>query len=81
MTVDRHPSSTAGGTSSFESWGGVCGLPHEQDVHCPNCIGDHSTGFCTTPDAVAELSKVDVADMRQRVEQAAAGMLRVRDGA
>jgi hypothetical protein len=52
-------------------WCVSCGFQHQDDEHCPGCTGDHSQGVCMTPEAVAELARVDLFSLRQRVERAA----------
>jgi hypothetical protein len=64
----------------FYPWCGLCGFQHQDDEHCPGCTGDHSAGFCMTAEVAEELAKVDLLELRRRVEQSAAEVLRIRDG-
>jgi len=52
-------------------WCVACGFQHLDDEHCPDCTGDHSAGFCMTPEVAADLARVDVNDLARRVELAA----------
>jgi hypothetical protein len=53
-------------------WCLACGFQHLPMEHCADCTGDHSAGFCMTPEAAAELARLDTPGFRRRVERDAA---------
>jgi hypothetical protein len=53
-------------------WCLSCGFQHDHDEHCPECTGDHSGGFCMTPEAEAELARLTPAFLAHVEEQAEA---------
>jgi hypothetical protein len=53
-------------------WCLACGFEHSPAQYCAGCTGDHSAGFCMTPEAAAELARLDTPGFRRRVERDAA---------
>jgi hypothetical protein len=76
---DIYPEGTACGPRTTEPdlfpepypWCVSCGFQHQDDEHCPECTGEHSAGCCLTPEAVAELARVDLCGLCERVDRAA----------
>jgi hypothetical protein len=48
-----------------------CGFQHQPDEHCADCTGDHTGGFCLNPEAADDLTQLDTAEFRRRVNRAA----------
>ena len=53
-------------------WCLACGFQHQPDQHCADCTGDHTGGFCMTPETAAELARFNTPALRARIERDAA---------